>query len=357
VLVALLTFLTALLVAFTFLPMSRAPAWWVRSCDFPRLQFFGMGVLLVVAKLWLLDLGMPESWVLIALVAACVLRQAWWIGPYTFLHEKQVRDAADSGRDHRIRIMIANVLMFNRNAGRLIEIVREAQPDVLVTVETNEWWEEQLAALESDYCYSMKRPQDNRYGMHLYSRLPLSDGHLRYLTHPDYPSMHTRVTLRCGKQIELHCVHPAPPSPTEKETSILRDAELIVLGRLVADAKLPIIVTGDLNDVAWSSTTSLFRKVSGLLDPRIGRGMFNTFHAEHSLLRWPLDHLFHSDDFTLGEIRRLPKFGSDHFPMLIELALEPVRGDDQEEPEAGKEEKARAREKMARLHEHLRNEA
>jgi endonuclease/exonuclease/phosphatase (EEP) superfamily protein YafD len=355
VLILLAAILTVLLVVFTFTPLSRAPAWWVRDCDFPRLQFLGVGVLLSVAELGLLDLGRPESWVLIALVTACVLRQAWWIGPYTFLHKKQVFDAAKPGREHRIRIMIANVLMSNRNAAGLLEIVAATDPDVLVTVEANGWWEAQLAILESDYRYTLKRPQDNRYGMHLYSRLPLSDGQIRFLTHHEYPSMHARVTLRCGEQIELHCVHPAPPSPSEKQTSILRDSELVVLGRQVSDASLPVVVTGDLNDVAWSLTTSLFRKISGLLDPRIGRGMFNTFHAEHFFMRWPLDHLFHSWHFTLGEIRRLPRFGSDHFPMLIELALEPERGADQDGPDAGKRIKARAKEKMRRLRERFKN--
>lgn len=53
--------------------------------------------------------------------------------------------------------------------------------------------------------------------------------------------------------------------------------------------------------------------------------MFNTFHAEHRFSRYPLDHVFHTRDFILKELRRLPYTGSDHFPILAELAFTPSR--------------------------------
>jgi endonuclease/exonuclease/phosphatase (EEP) superfamily protein YafD len=128
--------------------------------------------------------------------------------------------------------------------------------------------------------------------------------------------------------VALHFLHPTPPSPTENPTSEDRELELISVAKSVANAKAPVIVTGDLNDVAWSSTTRLFRSISGLLDPRIGRGMFNTFHAEYWFVRWPLDHIFHSRHFQLKEIKRLSAIGSDHFPLLTRLVYTP----DQKQP-------------------------
>ena len=141
----------------------------------------------------------------------------------------------------------------------------------------------------------------------------------------------------------LYGLHPEPPAPDEAETSAPRDAELVMVAREVAQANSSAIVAGDLNDVAWSHTSRLFRRISRLLDPRIGRGMFNSFHARYWPLRWPLDHVFVSDDFVLKSMRRLPKFGSDHFPILITLAHTAEAAPLQEAPEDDSEDQAEAR--------------
>lgn len=98
--------------------------------------------------------------------------------------------------------------------------------------------------------------------------------------------------------------------------------------------KMPTLVAGDLNDVAWSYTTELFSKVSGLLDPRRGRGFFNTFHAKNPFMRFPLDHIFCSSDFKLISIKRMDNCGSDHFAIYINLQYEPEALAEQEEPQA-----------------------
>lgn len=239
--------------------------------------------------------------------------------------------------------MTANVLTPNRNAEALIELVCKNAPDILVTMESDAWWEARLDTLEPDYPYTVKCPLDNLYGMHVYSKLPLTDKHIEYLVEPDKPSMHTLVSLPSGHKIRTHFLHPAPPSPTENEKSSERDAELIIVAKSVAETDAPIIVTGDLNDVAWSETTRLFRRVSGLLDPRVGRGMFNTFHAKYWFIRFPLDHLFHSEQFTLSKIFRLPGFGSDHFALFTELVFEPGRDIQQSGLDADADDLSRAK--------------
>lgn len=333
---------TLVLTLATALPLWQHPHWLVRGLDFPRLQLAVLAFLLLLSQMVLLDIASPIAWTLMAISLSCLCWQLWWILPYTPLWRPEVKRTLHSETGNRLSILTANVLMTNTRAETLLSLVRQYQPDILVTLESDHWWQQQLDTLQDLMPYSIRCPLDNLYGMHVYSRLVLEQTHTSFLVEEKVPSMHAQVVLRTGDKVRMHFLHPAPPSPTENSESTERDAELIVVAQSLMDSKQPAVVTGDLNDVAWSATTRLFRKLSGLLDPRIGRGMFNTFHARYPFLRWPLDHVFHSHHFMLSAIQRLPYFGSDHFALLTELSYQPGRGEKRAGITADCQEKERA---------------
>ncbi len=322
-------FATAAMVLLTLIPLSHSKVWWVRALDFPRLQLFAMTAALLAVDLAVAFDGGWVAWLVPLAAAGCLLYHAWWITPYTRLFPLEVKTAPTENSGDVLRVLVSNVLMSNRSAHALLHLVATHRPHVLVTLESDDWWQKQLDTLKVDYPFTIQCPLDNQYGMHVYARLPLEESCVEFLVQDDVPSMQTGIRMASGQLVQAHFVHPAPPSPTENDESTERDAELLTVARRVAGAAAPVIVTGDLNDVAWSRTTRQFRKVSHLLDPRVGRGMFNTFHAGHWFLRWPLDHIFHSDHFTLRSIRRLPSIGSDHFPLLTELMLTPSSSGEQ----------------------------
>jgi endonuclease/exonuclease/phosphatase (EEP) superfamily protein YafD len=323
-----------IVILWTALPLLRHEAWWIRVFDFPRRQIALVTLIAIPTYVVLAGFDRALDWVIVAALCTCVLYQLVQIAIYTPLFPKQAKDAPAAGDEQRVGIVVANVLTPNRQAEALLRIVRARDPDVLLFVETDDWWETQLDALEATHPYTVKCPKDNLYGMHLYSRLELVEPALRYLVEPDVPSIHARLRLRSRDCIDLHCVHPRPPAPTESSSSAERDAELLIVAKTVAEAGRPTIVIGDLNDVAWSATTRLFQKISGMLDPRVGRGMFSTFHAKHALLRWPLDHIFISRELTVASLARLGYFGSDHFPIHAELCYNPAAARTQTAPEA-----------------------
>lgn len=330
----------------TGLSLVRYDGWWVRVFDFPRGQIALSGVVILVIYLITWDVNrLFEGVVLVALFAS-VAFQCYRMYPYTPLASKQVLAVEGTAPDSTLSLMVANVLMDNREAQAFRDLVAHYDPDIILTVETDEWWQNEHEPLREGWPYTMEKPLDNTYGMLLFSRLELLKPEVKYLIEDSIPSFHAQVRLRSGHVVWLHAVHPEPPNPKWATTTTERDAELLVIGQTVKDRDAPTIVAGDLNDVAWSYTTQLFQKVSGLLDPRVGRGMYNTFNAKNVLMRWPLDHVFHSDHFKLVELERGPAWGSDHFPVFIKLALIDGAEIVQEEPDVTQEEEEVAEEKI-----------
>lgn len=308
--------------AFALLPtlasLTKFDQWWIRAFDFPRLQISVIILFAVIYVSMIFSFSGIWHYLLVSLLVLSFLYQAKKIFPYTILARKQVYRFSGKNKNTRISILVSNVLTPNKQYHKLINLINKWDPDLVLTLETDKTWEKKLDQLEYKYPNTVKIPQDNLYGMHLYSKLELEDIEVKYLISEEIPSIHGKVVLRDGQKINIYCLHPKPPSPTEDDTSTNRDAELLLIGKEVdhADATL---VFGDLNDVAWSRTTRLFQKLSGLADPRIGRGFFNTYNANIPIFRWPLDHVFHSLDFSLVKIKRLPSVGSDHFPFYIDL--------------------------------------
>ena len=332
VLHAAATVVGAVMIVATALPLLPGERWWIRICDFPRLQV-SVGALLALAA-YVASWSAPGAWQLAfaGLLAAALGYQAFMMFPYTPLARRQVEQAAAPAGRNSISIVFANVLIENRNAVGLLAILEEEQPDLVLTAETDAWWQAQLDSLARTYPYVVRQPQENSYGMALYSRLELVEPQVKFLVQADVPSIHAAVRLRDGTLVELRCLHPRPPAPREAPDSGPRDRELIVVGKELRGKRAPCIVLGDLNDVAWSRTNYRFQELSGLLDPRIGRGFYHTFHARYFFLRYPLDHCFHSRHFRLASFKRLRAFGSDHFPVAIGLSYEPDAAATQEAP-------------------------
>ncbi|HYE59203.1 MAG TPA: endonuclease/exonuclease/phosphatase family protein [Rhodothermales bacterium] len=340
-----LALVAAVLVAtLTFASLLPVDWWGIRALDFPRLQLFVLCLIALAGLVATHGLAAPPLVLAVeALTLGAAVYQGARIAPYTRLWPQQVRRASSPGPS--FRLLIANVLMDNRDATRLLAQIRSADADVVVLTEPDDWWADQLKAVHAAYPHRVEMPQPDTYGMIVLSRLPLIAPEVKRLVEPDIPSVHAQVELD-GHRVALRFVHPKPPAPQEAESTEERDAELVMVGREVKRHRGPAIVAGDLNDVAWSRTTSLFQRISSTLDPRRGRGLFSTFHARHRLMRWPLDHVFHTAHFTLERLERLGYNGSDHFPMFVALRLTPREGSTQRTPHAGPGDTQEAQEKV-----------
>lgn len=317
----LLRTVATLLLFVSILSAIETNEWWVRIWDFPRAQILAAIILfaiLLVAfdRRW-------RWWLAIPLIVAGGW-QLYRIHPYTPLAKTEVAfsDAVDLPADQCFSVVSFNVLQDNRDYDRSIAMLRRTDPDILLLLETDQRWQQALEPVLARYPHRLDRPLDNTYGLIFATRLAMADARIEDIAERDTPSVTAQLTA--GTPFTLIGLHPRPPHPgldTEE-----RDAEIAIAANRAARSALPVLAIGDFNDVAWSDTSQLFKRIGGYLDPRVGRGTYATFPARFPLLAWPLDHLFVTSEFTVRTMRVLEDVGSDHRPIYSELCLAPQDG-------------------------------
>ena len=300
--------------------------WWVRIFDFPHVQLTCLTASAIALYFIKFDYKWINDYIIIGGLIACFVFQLSKIYNYTPLASFEMQAYTEGEKHEELKVYVANVLQKNAEPRFLIDEIRTAEADILILTETDELWQKNIAdVINERYTYKVEVPLDNTYGMLLYSTLELINPQIKYQVDDDIPSIHTKVRLADGTVIQLYSIHPTPPMPQHNPMSTERDKEMMLTAQLAMESEIPVIIAGDFNDVAWSQTTSLFQRISGLLDMRKGRGFYNTFNANNPLMRWPLDHMFASEHFRCKEIGLGKDINSDHFPYYAILTYEPQK--------------------------------
>ncbi|KGK29944.1 endonuclease/exonuclease/phosphatase family protein [Cellulophaga sp. E6(2014)] len=317
----------------TIFPYISANQWYIRIFDFPHLQLTLLTLLALLVYFLKFNFGNFIDYLFVLVLGLCFVFQSLKIYPYTAFAHYEVQNSSPSA-SNELSIYTANVLQENKKIKELLSDIKSNDADLMVFTETNTRWINILKKeLAETYRYTVEVPLENTYGMVLFSKLEAHNAAVHYMVEDSIPSIHTQIILETKDTIQLYAIHPAPPAPQHNPSSVDRDAEMMKVTRLARESKFPVVVLGDFNDVAWSETTTLFQKVSGLLDLRKGRGFYSTYNAKSWFMRWPLDHVFASAHFRIKEVHRGSKIGSDHFPFYAKFTFEPALAAMQKLPE------------------------
>lgn len=311
--------LSGFLVFATLIPAIDNQHWFFRGFEFGKVQFLVLKVVVFFAALFTLSFT-SWVWTMQAILLACIGYNAAILIRYSPLYK--VKDLSNYNEGSNcVTLISANVYQFNRQYDRFIALIRNHKPDIFLTMESNQDWEDALTVLEDEYPYHCKVALENTYGMHLYTKLKMTKSQVHYFVADDLPSIEANLQTQDGYKFTLFGVHPPPPSPTEEENSKERDGELLSVAKKIRSDRHTTIVVGDFNTVAWSKPSILFRKTSETIDPRHGRGLYSTFHAKYWLLRFPIDQLYHTPNVFIKDLKVLPEFGSDHLPLYSEFCI------------------------------------
>ncbi len=103
--------------------------------------------------------------------------------------------------------------MSNRQYSKLVELVSAQAPDLVLFLESDKAWEGALDTGLQGYPHTARCALDNLYGMHLYSRLPLSNTQVRYRVQPGVPSIVTDLHWPSGETILFSACTLHRPAP------------------------------------------------------------------------------------------------------------------------------------------------
>lgn len=332
-----LRFLAGIALVGSAASMVGTEEWWVRIWDFPRVQLVVIMLLLAAA---LSCIEPRRMWWLPALSVLCACWQFYRIYPYTPMAEKEVALVGEDilAGDSCFSVLSYNVLQTNRDYDKTLAMLERESPDVVLLLETDEAWLNAMEPALGKYPSRLDRPLDNKYGLAFATRFQMRDESIQDLAEPDTPSIF--ATLDRQRPFKVIGLHPRPPRPDQNTDE--RDAELVITARYAKEQSIPVLAIGDFNDVAWSNTSSLFKRLGGFLDPRVGRGPYATFPANMTWLGWPLDHVFVTEEFLLQDMRVLENTGSDHRAVIANLCLAPAAARDANEEPVAADDKDRS---------------
>jgi endonuclease/exonuclease/phosphatase (EEP) superfamily protein YafD len=269
-----------------------------------RLQYLVVAVLLAVVFLWYRDRNFTVLLILVSILNASFI-VPWY------------RDNPEAAAGPQIKLLHANVHSSNTDYQRLIDLVASEQPDIIFLQEVTPEWEAGVASLSKQYPYAYVESREGNFGIALYSKLPFDSA--AHVSSPplNHPTIIASVLLG-GERLTLISTHPTIPIG---HSYYARNEQLESVTQLARRVSGPVAVIGDLNETIWGPRYARLEQLAGLRNARRGFGILPTWPTFMPLAMIPIDHVLVSVELKVLETHTGKRFGSDHLPLLVTLAL------------------------------------
>lgn len=211
----------------------------------------------------------------------------------------------------KISILHANLLSSNKNKSSIFDLIDKHNPDIIGLQEVSFSWEKEINKKLKHYKYRMIDAKKGNFGIALLAKLPLNNIENKKFTNLDINSIIATVSKN-NKTINLCYTHPTPP--ISKKLFNYRNKQLLQVAQSFSNKK-NALVFGDMNITPWSVWFKKFMNVAELNHST--NKILKTWPAK-TILGIPIDHFFHSNDFSVANVEVLPDIGSDHKPIFIE---------------------------------------
>ena len=272
-----------------------------------RVQYFQLFLLLTGFFLWRRHYRRMAVCLLLALVNYA------FVLPFYFGKSGPVAKT-----EKPIRAMQLNIHSGNHDTAKVLAVLNEYNPDLILLEEVTPKWESDLQGLNSKYPYRISRPQSDCFGIMLLSRFPFRSSEILCVGNDYLPTIRAEIETPQGA-IAFIGTHPLPPIGALY--SATRNQQLEALPELVKKQVYPVLLAGDLNVSPWSPYFTALLHESGLKNSMQGFGFQPSWPFNISFMRIPIDHLLHSPEIIVRYRAVGADVGSDHLPVIIDFTL------------------------------------
>lgn len=218
----------------------------------------------------------------------------------------------------------ANVNSHNHRFERLVDYLRQTDPDVVLIQEATPDLVKYCAWNLPKYKYRQEVGRWDNFGLLLLSRLPLTNSSVidfpegQGTSTPNSPTTVCKILLPGG---EVYVINTHLLNAFTLESFRLQNLQVKLLGDICKKLNGNVIAAGDFNTTSWCYLFDEIIKGGGLRDGRLGFGVQATWPTIVPFLRIPIDHCLVKGN--LAVLKRVvgPNIGSDHFPVYSEIAI------------------------------------
>jgi endonuclease/exonuclease/phosphatase (EEP) superfamily protein YafD len=306
--------LTALVIVYTFSLLGELGSlWWVFDLGSHwRVHYIISGLILVLFYLLLKKRTLAAVAGIVAGIHLMI------ISPYLQLTggKNSTLELAES--EPTMKVAFVNSYWMQPDMTQLIAAIKEMQPDVVFLEELQPDQYEAVKAGLPEYPFSYHESVSYAFDMGVFSRIPVDAVKPHYFV-PNVPTLEVSVTLG-DKTTKLIGVHPY--SPVSQEFTQKRNELLVELFDYTNKQTDTTVMGGDFNITQFSPVFREVTKNARLIDTQKQFPLENTWPTHvPKFLAIPIDQVFVSPDVKVLERYRGPNTGSDHWPLVVKVAL------------------------------------
>jgi endonuclease/exonuclease/phosphatase (EEP) superfamily protein YafD len=216
----------------------------------------------------------------------------------------------------RFKVLLFNIWHANARLPQVRDMVERENPDVVVLLETTKRNRDRLHGIAALYPYRFDCIGNGACDITILARSRLTAPATKGTSDPG-PTIVNVETEVAGCRLKLFATHMTRPFPHRPYSAQRMQANTI--GEAVSGWPGAKLLLGDFNGATWGHVVRTIETRGGVKAATGAGGTWPSLFPPQ--MRIPIDHVMAGPGLSFVSRRVLPRIGSDHSPVLTEIAV------------------------------------